>query len=283
MKIFPTLVSQAKGSGGGGGGVTNPLTANLNGGGHNIFNVSIFDNQSTPTVILDGINRVLKSVGGTNLIDLTGNGGGGSIPSPTPYITFDTGEQNIALFRPIADHNYNISVETNLRNLYDASQIGVITWLNQGYDGGFNISTGYNSGAGADETYISKGYFNLNYASGVGAGVQCLGTGGGGEVMGISAPSLDGSNFYNLNYGSLSGAPWDTGGNAQVGPINLNGNELLTNGANIDFNNGQILQVSLVNYSPPNSSYWSGNPSYFNDAIDRIAAVVSLGGASPIP
>ena len=48
---------------------------------------------------------------------------------------------------------------------------------------------------------------------------------------------------------------------------------------------GGVARVILTDYySTSQPSYWSGSlPSTYREAVDRIAAVVSLGGASPIP
>lgn len=43
---------------------------------------------------------------------------------------------------------------------------------------------------------------------------------------------------------------------------------------------GQVLHLA---YTPLTPGDWSGNPTSIWEAIDRIAAVVSLSGASPIP
>lgn len=77
---------------------------------------------------------------------------------------------------------------------------------------------------------------------------------------------------------------------AQVNLDNVNGILFACAGGTIQLTNtGQVVLQSvtvptLVSYPPIAPSFWAGSPPiWLNDAIDRIAAVVSAGGSVPIP
>jgi hypothetical protein len=65
---------------------------------------------------------------------------------------------------------------------------------------------------------------------------------------------------------------------------------MYNNGATITIDSvGNITLVpagghnTTVNAGTPHPAYWSGSPATLNDAIDRIAKVVSVNGVTPIP
>lgn len=270
-----------------------PWLGTIDGAGNHTKNATMFDNGLNGTIgkSVDPVLHVLWSCdNGTGtgtasvpVFDFTGNGGGGTITTGSRLV-YDRGENNFAFMVPLADHNYNISIDTGLRFLYDASQIGVMTWDNQGVNISFNISTGYSFGAGADETYISKGYFNLNYATGVGGNAPCLGTTGSGEVYANSSPALDGSNFSNISTSAISGlATVATTGNAS----DLSGlATIATSGSYNDLSSAPInASGQLLTNINANSQSINMSGAAINDAnmVNANIASVTWGGNSPVP
>lgn len=92
-----------------------------------------------------------------------------------------------------------------------------------------------------------------------------------GTTIDLGSPTLRFRDGYMKTISSNNGLVFDIGGYLLV-------NSSVTA---IDFSTATNV---LVNYTASNPSYWSGTPpTTMNEAIDRIAAVVSFGGGSPIP
>lgn len=242
---------------GGGGAPQTPWAQNINGAGFHTFNATMFDNGINGVVdkSVDPVKHVLwsgASVAGNGkcIFDFTGNGGGGAVTSPC-YMIADTGVQNIAVFKPFADHNYNVSIDVDNRTWTDLG--GVISIDAQG-----RALIGFNNdliidygGAGLSGAHLSftptQAGFNVDIlmqGHGIDMGFGAITNaevtadnvtaahffGDGNSITNIPAAAVVGlaSIAISGSYGDLSGAPIDGGGNWQQN-MSSNGHSLTMN------------------------------------------------------
>jgi len=112
---------------------------------------------------------------------------------------------------------------------------------------------------------------------------------GGAVVAGIEM-HVDSAGSIKMTWGSTQVFAVASSGNmlwncppGAAFQLTVNGGFIVIDtGGLIDIENSDSSSV-LVGYMPNNSSWWAGDPAYVNDALDRIAKVVSTLYGAPIP
>lgn len=166
----------------------------------------------------------------------------------------------------------NMTVEGDLRGLFsDLNNLGSFPFIDCGADAS---GAGGNLGGTAGTMTIQGSSYDMSFVGVGGLG----GPGGDGGTLNIHNDLRLTSNpaviFLN--------APDGNGGNITVG-----GTVVLNPGFQLDLSgslaNGNFAQPNSERYFPSTPGNWATQPTTIQQAIDRIAAVVSSNGGTPIP
>ncbi len=281
-------------SGGGGGGSMNGFTISGDGNNFGIGDSDTFSLNSGTNVTLD-VDTGAKTI--TINADAPqgdkGDPGDQGDPGPsTVYqvhdnddsdhfdigdgdkIRFVNGSHTTVSWPNDSDHQIAFDVDNDLssynNDLYDQS-------LNQGDDVTFNSIVV----AGGNATIDSTGALTINTIIWNSPISGVIFDGSSGSVVIGSADYGDMLTFDNSAGRSIFGRHLEVDND-----FNVTGQTELDSGAITTDGSGNFTALSYTGdfiFSPGDSGNWDGDPSTVQEAINRMAAVVSSGGSSPIP